>query len=86
VQQSPQIPQWSPPQAKPSSGFATAALVLGIISFFLFPIIFGPAGIICGVVAKSRNEPNADRGLVVSIIGLVGGMIFGVIVWGSVGF
>ena len=55
----------------PGKGFAVAALVCGIISFFLFAFICGPLGIIFGGVAKSKGStsPMATAGIVCGAIG-----------------
>jgi len=66
-----------------SNGFSIAGIILGAIGFFFFPILFGPAGLILGAVAKSKNEPRANTALIVSGIGLVGGIIFGMLIWAS---
>ena len=59
------------------NGLSTAGIILGAIAFLVFPIIFGPAGLICGAVAKSRGEERAVIAMVVSACGLVIGMIIG---------
>ena len=67
-----------------SNGFSTAGIILGAIGFFFFPILLGPAGLILGGIAKSKNEPRANTALIISGIGLVGGMIFGMLVWATI--
>lgn len=71
---------WQTPPLRPVSpgnGLSTAAFILGAIAFLFFPIVFGPAAIICAAVAKSKSEPNADMALLVAILGTVVGFILG---------
>jgi len=67
-------------QAATGNGFSIAGIILGALAFLIFPIIFGPIGLIMGAIAKSKGERLATRALVVSGIGLVVGMIFGAMV------
>lgn len=68
----PAQPYYNNAQAVPGKGFAIASLVLGIVSFFLFPIITGTLGIILGVVAKNKGCSSglATGGIACGIIGL----------------
>lgn len=70
----------------PGKGLATASLVLGIISvclwFFgytsLLSVILGIVGIVLAVMSKKQGFEGGIRtaGLVLSIIAVVGGVIF----------
>ena len=71
----------SPAQA--SNSLSLAGIVLGAIGFFVFPIVFATAGIVCALIARNKGEKNANTALIVSIVGLIGGMIFGAIVAAS---
>ena len=59
-----------------SEKLAVAALVCGITSIFIFPLAFGSAGIIFGILVQDRVEKdsrayqNARLGIVFGIIGL----------------
>lgn len=62
----------------PQNGKGTAALVLGILGLFLFPVIFSVLAIILGVQGKNladrglaTNRGAAQAGFVLGIIGLV---------------
>lgn len=57
----------------PGRGQAIASLVLGILSFFLFPLVTGILAIVFGGIAKSRGSrsPMATAGLVCGILGIV---------------
>ena len=76
-QQPNQYPQGQPPydggnQApQPSNGLATAALVCGIISLFLYGFVLGVLAIIFAAVAKKNGNTStkATAGLVLGIIG-----------------
>lgn len=79
-------PSWqqpAPSAASTSNGLSTAAIVCGIISLLFFPIILGPAGIICAGVAMGRGEPRARVAMGVAIGGMVLGFIIGAVVWSS---
>jgi hypothetical protein len=60
--------------AQPSSGKATASLVVGILSI-LFALFFWPVGIVLGLVgailgATSSGHRYAKAGLICSVIGI----------------
>jgi len=58
------------------AGFAVAALVLGIISLLIFPVITGAIAIVFGVLGmKSRKKGMAIAGLVLGIIGAASGIL-----------
>ncbi len=62
-----------PPVVQPGNGYATASLILGIISFLCFPAITGILGIIFGCVAKSYGNKSgkATAGIICSIVGII---------------
>ena len=77
-------PMFSAPRpSSPGSTFSTVGIICGAIAFLILPIIFGPAGLIFGAVAKSKGEEKAIVALVVSGLGLVVGMFLGFIVFSS---
>ena len=59
--------------SKPGQGFAIAALVCGICSFFIFGIILGVLGIVFGIVAIKQGSKSgmATAGIVCGAIGLI---------------
>lgn len=67
------------PVTRAPSGFSTASIVLGAVSFLFFPFIIGVLGIIFGAIAMSKKQPRAAVGLTLSIIGTILGTIFGLI-------
>jgi hypothetical protein len=54
-------------------------IILGAIALLFFPIIFGPAGIICAAVGRSKKQWLANAALAVSIGGTILGAIFGML-------
>lgn len=67
----------------PAKGFAVAGLVCGLVAFLLLPIVLGPLGIIFGAVSWSKGNKLGMAATIVSICGLVIGMILGYIVWAA---
>ncbi len=55
-----------------SNKFSIASLCCGVISFFVFPYIFGIAAIILGIIAISNQEEKKSYGLSGIIIGIIG--------------
>ena len=75
----PPVDQFPTPQSA-GSGFSIAGIILGALAFLFFPIIFGPAGLILGAVAKSKGEEKAVVAMTVAACGTVIGMIIGAMV------
>jgi CheY-specific phosphatase CheX len=63
-----------------SNSLSTIAIILGVIGLLFVPMLFGTAGLVLGIVAKSKKEPRANVAIAIGIIGLVGGIILGAIV------
>ncbi|MEV7949715.1 hypothetical protein ACTOXX_11285 [Streptomyces rubiginosohelvolus] len=60
--------------------FSIIAIVLGVIGFIFLPIVFALGGLIMAIIAKTvRRERLATIAIVVSAVGLVGGMVLGAI-------
>ncbi|MEU3972749.1 hypothetical protein [Streptomyces bacillaris] len=60
--------------------FSIIAIVLGVIGFIFLPIVFALGGLIMAIIAKTvRHERLATIAIVVSAVGLVGGMVLGAI-------
>ena len=55
------------------------SICFGAIAFLLFPIVFGPAGLVLGIigVVNSKNKSSGTIGIIVSVIGTIVGMIIG---------
>ncbi|MFF8382170.1 hypothetical protein [Streptomyces kanasensis] len=57
------------------------AIVLGAVALIFLPIVFGVIGLVLAIIAKAvRHERLSTVALVVSAVGLVGGMILGALV------
>lgn len=71
-------PHGAPTPATTGNVLSIIAMVLGVISLIFLPIVFGVIGVILAIVAKTvRHERLAVPAIVVSAVGLVGGMILG---------
>ena len=68
---------------KPAQGLAIAGLVCGIIAFLLIPPLFGVLGIVFGAVSWSKGNNLGRTATIVSIVGLILGMIIGAMVMSS---
>ena len=67
-----------------SKGLAIASLILGILSILCGGGIFGIVGLILAIVAKKKGQAGPHTvGLILSIVGLVLGLIGGII-WMSI--
>ena len=74
------------PQSSASSSARTLgilSIVFGALAFLFLPILAGPAGIVCGAIAMSKGERLGKIGLVLSVVGLVVGLLLGAIVYGA---
>ncbi|NKB91454.1 MAG: DUF4190 domain-containing protein [Candidatus Nanopelagicales bacterium] len=67
----------SPQPAAPQNGLGTAALVLGIVQFFCFPLIGGVLAIVFGKMGMAKAEQGlatnggaAKAGFILGIVGL----------------
>ena len=67
----------SPQPAAPQNGLGTAALVLGIVQFFCFPLIGGVLAIVLGKMGMAKAEQGlatnggaAKAGFILGIVGL----------------
>ena len=63
------------PPAKPASPSNTFSII-GIAALaLLLPIVFGPPGLILGVMARTRNERLANVALLLAAVGMVVGLL-----------
>lgn len=63
--------------------FSVVGIIFGVIGLFFLPIVFGVMGMVLGAVGKARGEPRGTTAVVLSGIALVGGIIFSLVLWGS---
>jgi hypothetical protein len=85
-------PAWQPP-AQPyadaglartrdaGNGYSIAGIICGAVALVFCPIVLGIVGLVLSAKAKQRGESLAGVARVVSIVGLVGGMLLGVLVY-----
>jgi hypothetical protein len=77
------VDQFPTPQSA-GSGFSVAGIILGALAFLFFPIVFGPAGLILGAIAKSKGEEKAVVAMTVAACGTMIGIIIGAIVGATI--
>lgn len=73
------------PEDRPSRGrgrnLAIAGIVSGAVSFLVIPILFGPLGVLLGILGLARGERRLGKiAIVVSVLGLVVGFILSFLV------
>ena len=73
------------PKDRPTRGrgrnLAIAGIVSGAVSFLVLPILFGPLGVLLGILGLARGERRlGTTAIVVSILGLVVGFVLGFLV------
>ncbi len=73
----------STPKPNSKQGLAIAGLVCGLIAFLFFPPLFGILGIIFGAISWKAGNKLGMAATVVSIAGLIMGMVVGAIVFTS---
>lgn len=73
----------TPQRGATNNTLSIIAIVLGVIGFIFLPIVFALAGVVLAIIAKTvRHERLSTVAIVVSAIGLVGGMILGAVIAG----
>lgn len=68
--------------AAPSNALSILAIIAGAFALIL-PIVFGPAGVILGVMARSRQERLANVGLLLAALGMAIGLMVTLLVVGK---
>ncbi|GGJ79834.1 hypothetical protein GCM10011583_09340 [Streptomyces camponoticapitis] len=75
-----QRPQGTPQGTANGNVLSIIAMVLGVIAFIFLPIVFGAIGLVLAIIAKTvRHERLAVPAIVVSAVGMIGGMILGAV-------
>ncbi|WP_327111323.1 hypothetical protein OG206_01500 [Streptomyces sp. NBC_01341] len=78
-----QQPHGAPQRATAGNVLSIIAMVLGVISLIFLPIVFGVIGLVLAIIAKTvRHERLAVPAIVVSAVGLIGGMVLGALLAG----
>ncbi|ARF75146.1 hypothetical protein RM717_19895 [Streptomyces griseus] len=74
-------PHRSTPQSGAANNVASIfAMVLGVIGLLFLPVVIGLTGVILAIIAKTvRHERLSTIAIVVSTVGMVGGMILGAV-------
>ncbi|WP_228974809.1 hypothetical protein [Streptomyces sp. DH12] len=71
-------------RASANNTLSIVAIVLGVVALIFLPIVFGVVGLVLAIVAKTvRHERLSTVAIVVSALGLVGGMILGALFAGA---
>ncbi|MFF7178729.1 hypothetical protein [Streptomyces sp. NPDC008121] len=74
-------PHDAPRPAASGNVLSIIAMVLGVVALLFLPIVFGVLGVVLAIIAKTvRHERLAVPALVVSAVGLIGGMVLGALV------
>ena len=73
----------NPVPSQNSNALSILAIIFGGISVLILPILFGPIGIVLGIIAKTRKERLSTVGLIISIVGPIIGAILGVLVFAA---
>ena len=81
----PSDPAGQPAPPNPSNTLSIIGIVCGAVGFIVCPVILCVAGLVLGFVARSKKESLANVALIVSAVGLVGGIILGIVVTNSMG-
>ena len=69
--------------ASQSNVLSIIGIVCGVVAVLIAPIIFGPAGLILGGIAKSRGERLSTIALIVAGVGMVLGFVLGALVYSA---
>ena len=73
----------NPSNSSNKQGMAVGGLVCGIVAFLFFPVELGPIGIILGALSWKAGNKLGMAATIVSIVGLVVGMLLGAAMWSS---
>jgi hypothetical protein len=83
-----QAPPYQQPygQPKPRSGtqiFSILGFVFGGLALLILPIVFGPIGIVLGIIGHTKGEPLGKWAAIVAGVLMVVGMLLGFLVFTS---
>jgi len=56
---------------------STLAIIFASVSVLFFPILFGPAALVLGIIATVKKEPRGVLALILSIVLPIIGMVIG---------
>jgi hypothetical protein len=60
-----------------SNKLSTLAIIFAAVSVLFFPILFGPAALVLGIIATVKKEPRGILALILSIVLPIIGMVIG---------
>jgi hypothetical protein len=60
-----------------SNKLSTLAIIFAAVSVLFFPILFGPAALVLGIIATVKKEPRGVLALILSIVLPIIGMVLG---------
>ncbi|WP_071395785.1 DUF308 domain-containing protein [Bacillus tuaregi] len=61
-------------RAEGGTGIGLAAIALSILSLFVFPVLFGAAGIVLGFIARAKGARTGSWAITIGAISLILGM------------
>ncbi len=64
-------------RAQAGNGYSITAIVCGVAALIFCPLVLGLTGLALSHKARKRGESMADTARLVSIVGLVGGIVIG---------
>ncbi|WP_029900424.1 DUF4190 domain-containing protein [Nocardia brasiliensis] len=70
-------PYGTPPPRSGSQVFSIVGFVCAVISVLFCPILFGPAGIILGIIGHTKGEPLGKWAAIAAGVGMVIGFLVG---------
>ncbi|MFG1791927.1 hypothetical protein [Nocardia sp. NPDC049149] len=79
--QQPYQPYVNPPHPSGSQVYSIIGFVCGMIAILFCPILFGPAGIILGVIGHRKGEPLGKWAAIIAAVCMVLGLIVGFLIF-----
>ena len=70
-------------QNNSQSGLVTGAYICAAMSLLFIPILFGPLGVVLGVIANSNGDERGSTAAIISGVCTVLGMIIGMLVFAA---
>lgn len=69
-------PQGPTSRRRPGRAWSVVGIVSGALAFVLIPILFGPLGIVLGIVGYRKGDRRLGRvAIIVSALGLILGIV-----------
>ena len=70
-------------QNKSQNGLVTGAYICAAMSLLFIPILFGPLGVVLGIIANSNGDERGSTAAIVSGVCTVVGMVIGMLVFAA---